>query len=207
MRDTFISKASQPMISWVQAFSELDMISEFVFNAKEYAHKEESSVFWLHINDERPDWLVSTINKVINKLPSAKVVVLTNLPNQAECFSALGAGAVGYVHAYSSPDVLREVKQVIICGGIWLGSELLQKLIETTAKLTSNKSTYVDSLLSQLTIREKDVAIEVAKGRSNKEVAKTLNITERTVKAHLAAIFDRLSAKDRMQLALMLNKG
>lgn len=204
MRDIFISKLSEPVISWTQAFPEMYLKHESALNA---AHTDVSSVFWLHINNEGADWLSSTIRKVIDTTLSAKVVVLTNLPNQAECFTALGAGAVGYVHAYSPFDVLSEVRHVIAHGGIWMGSELLQKLIETTTKLTSNKSTYVDGLLSQLTVREKEVAVEVAKGKSNKEVAKMLNITERTVKAHLAAIFDRLGAKDRMQLALMLNKG
>ncbi|MDP2152695.1 MAG: response regulator transcription factor [Methylotenera sp.] len=207
MQDTFVSKLAEPIISWVQAFPELNIISEIVCNINTSAYSNESTVFWLHINDEQPDWLASTINKIIKESPSVKVVVLTNLPSHTQCFSALEAGAVGYVHAYSSPDVLREVKQVITHGGIWLGAELLQKLIETTTKLTSNKSIYVNNLLSQLTLREKDVAIEVAKGLSNKEVARTLNITERTVKAHLAAVFDRLGAKDRLQLALMLNKG
>lgn len=207
MQDTFISKLSEPILTWVEAFPDLKVISEFLVNEEEAVSADQSILYWVHINDEGADWLLETIGKVLNKYPVAKVVVLTNLPNQAECFSALGAGAVGYVHAYSLPSVLSEVKQVIVHGGVWLGAELLQKLIETTTKLTANKSSYVDDLLSQLTAREKDVAVEIAKGRSNKEVARALNITERTVKAHLAAIFDRLGAKDRMQLALMLNKG
>jgi len=78
-------------------------------------------------------------------------------------------------------------------------------LIETSTKLAGNQPAYVNGLLEQLTSREREVAVEVAKGLSNKEVAKLLNITERTVKAHLASTFERLGAKDRLQLALMLN--
>ena len=65
----------------------------------------------------------------------------------------------------------------------------------------------METLLSQLTKRQKDVAIEAAKGLSNKEIARILSISERTVKAHLAATFECLKAKDRLQLALMLNSN
>jgi DNA-binding NarL/FixJ family response regulator len=207
MHDTIISELTKPILSWVLAFPEIHITNNFSFNIHLSEIYHAPSVCWVHVNNDQSNLMVDTIDAVIKKAPLARVVILTNLPSQAECFAALGAGAVGYVHAYSAPEVLHEVREVVMHGGIWLGSELLQKLIETTTKLTSNKSIYVDNLLSKLTAREKDVAIEVAKGRSNKEVARTLNITERTVKAHLAAIFDRLGAKDRMQLALMLNKG
>jgi DNA-binding NarL/FixJ family response regulator len=113
---------------------------------------------------------------------------------------------MGYVHANSAPKLLREVKAVISHGCIWLGQQLLQRLIETSVKLTGSNPEYVDGLLKQLTKREQQVAQEAAKGLSNKEIARILNITERTVKAHLAATFERLHVKDRLQLALMLNR-
>ena len=49
------------------------------------------------------------------------------------------------------------------------------------------------------------VALEVAKGATNKEIAATLGITERTVKSHLTLIFDKTGVRDRVQLALLLN--
>jgi two-component system, NarL family, nitrate/nitrite response regulator NarL len=131
---------------------------------------------------------------------------LANMPNHAESLHALSLGAMGYAHAYSEANMLKEIKTVISHGGLWLGQDLLQRLIETSSKLTGNHPEYVEGLLEKLTKREKDVAIEAAKGLSNKEIARILDITERTVKAHLASIFERLGAKDRLQLALMLNK-
>jgi DNA-binding NarL/FixJ family response regulator len=100
---------------------------------------------------------------------------------------------------------LKEIRTVTSNGGIWIGQELLQRLIQASIQRVSNQPEYVEGLLAQLTKREKDVAIEAAKGLSNKEIARILDITERTVKAHLAATFERLGAKDRLQLALMLN--
>jgi DNA-binding NarL/FixJ family response regulator len=61
-----------------------------------------------------------------------------------------------------------------------------------------------DELPEELSGREAEVAREVVAGRSNKEIARVLGITERTVKAHLGAIFAKLGVRDRLQLALRL---
>jgi DNA-binding NarL/FixJ family response regulator len=103
--------------------------------------------------------------------------------------------------------VLKEIKAVISHGGLWVGQDILQGLIEASTKLVTNRPEHVDGLLEKLTKREKEVALEASKGLSNKEIARVLSITERTVKAHLASIFERLGAKDRLQLALMLNNN
>ena len=59
--------------------------------------------------------------------------------------------------------------------------------------------------LNDLTARELMVAEQVAHGASNREIAQRLEITERTVKAHLSAIFEKLEVRDRVQLALRMN--
>jgi DNA-binding NarL/FixJ family response regulator len=62
-------------------------------------------------------------------------------------------------------------------------------------------------VLAELTDRQREVAQLVASGANNKEIARTLNITERTVKAHLTEVFDRLKISDRLQLAVRLNRN
>ncbi len=206
MRDIFVSNLSERISHWVDAFPESKIVKDLSKAAQQLnGAAADGWVFWLHVNEEQPERLSSMVASIVSQFQSAKVVVLANTPNQADCFSALSAGAVGYAHAYSPSAMLVEIKTVIGHGGLWLGQELLQRLIETSTKLAGNQPAYVNGLLGQLTSREREVAVEVAKGLSNKEVAKLLNITERTVKAHLAATFERLGAKDRLQLALMLN--
>ena len=72
---------------------------------------------------------------------------------------------------------------------------------------TSEKAEAVGSALDELTSREVMVAKLVGRGESNREIAAELEITERTVKAHLSAIFTKLGVRDRVQLALTVNRS
>ena len=205
MQDIFISPLESAMASWVQAFPKAK-ISSLVSVKPAKTQKQVATLFWLHMNEDRQEWLTNTIGVIQQHYQHAKIVVLANAPNQAEAFHAMSLGVVGYSHAFSPADVLTEIKTVISHGGVWMGQDLLKRLIEVSTSLAGNQAVQVSQHLKLLTKREKEVAIEAAKGLSNKEIARILNITERTVKAHLSATFERLGAKDRLHLALMLNK-
>lgn len=209
MQDIFVSTLPKLIGSWVEAFPDALLVKDVLevsSNLEIVASYSAALIFWLHINDSEKELLPATIAKLLQAYPDAKIVVLANTPSHAETLQALSASAMGYAHAYSAPEMLKEIRTVIHHGGIWLGQQLLKRLIETSVKLTGNRSEVVEELLGRLTSREKEVAIEAAKGLSNKEIARGLKITERTVKAHLAKSFERLGVKDRLQLALMLNK-
>jgi two-component system, NarL family, nitrate/nitrite response regulator NarL len=205
MQDTFVSPLNTGLMSWAEAFPKAK-ITPTVQAKPSKAQKEASIIFWLHMNEDRQQWLISSISLIQTKYKHAKIVVLANAPNQAEALHALSLGVVAYAHAYSPANVLLEIKTVIINGGVWMGQDLLKRLIEVSTSLAGNQTAQVDQHLKLLTKRERQVAIEAAKGLSNKEIARILKITERTVKAHLSSTFERLGAKDRLHLALMLNK-
>lgn len=204
MQDIFVTTLAQPLQSWQQAFADCQCVKEVPTN---HSSKTEQVMFWLHMNEDRQHWMQGAVQRITKNYPNAKIVVLANAPDQAEALYALSLGAVGYSHAYATADALKEIRTVIEHGGLWLGNSLLQKLIEVSTKLTTTKTHQAESLLDQLTQREREVAVEAAKGLSNKEIARILDITERTVKAHLASIFERLKVKDRLHLALMLNQN
>ena len=209
MQDIFISTLPAHIDSWIKAFPKSILAGTVpdIESIKPKAKKSEVIIFWLHMNEDRQQWMENAIATIVKSYQGAKIVVLANAPNHAESIHALKLGAMGYCHAHIAPAVLKEIKAVISHGGLWVGQEILQGLIEASTKLVTNRPEQVDGLLEKLTKREKEVAIEASKGLSNKEIARILNITERTVKAHLASIFERLGAKDRLQLALMLNNN
>lgn len=208
MQDIFITKLPLPIDSWTKAFPKSILaatVSEVLERETAKNEASEACIFWLHMNADRQQWIANTITAIMKSYQGAKIVVLANAPNHAESIHALKLGAMGYCHAHIAPAVLKEIKAVITHGGLWVGQDILQALIATSSKSVTNRPEQVETLLSKLTKREKEVALEAAKGSSNKEIARVLSITERTVKAHLASIFERLGAKDRLQLALMLN--
>ena len=208
MQDIFISPLSTALVSWVEAFPKAKMAKNFeaaIAKPNKLA-QAEMTIFWLHMNEDRQLWLTNTIQLIQKKYSDTKIVVLANSPNQAEALHAMSLGVVAYAHAYSPANMLAEIKTVISHGGVWMGPDLLKRLIEVSTSLAGNQAEQINQHLSLLTKREKQVAAEAAKGLSNKEIARILDITERTVKAHLSSAFERLGAKDRLHLALMLNK-
>lgn len=137
-------------------------------------------------------------------LPRCLFVALSLSPGGDEGLLALERGARGYCHALSVPGMLREVAQVVSLGGLWVGPELMTRMIAAAGRaLPPPRAEPLEGLLSA---REAQVAEAVASGLSNKEVAAKLGITERTVKAHLGAAFEKLGVRDRLQLVVRLSR-
>lgn len=200
MRDIFICPNGHMLENWSEAFPKA-----LVTVSIKTVPVNEPVVFWVHVNANDLAWFKQTIADIKNKHQASKIVVLANTPNQADAMVVMRSGVVGYCHAYSAATVLTELKTVVIHGGVWLGNDLLQTLINATKPLVHNAPALVAEALALLTNREKEIALEAAKGLSNKEIARVCSIAERTVKAHVSAVLEKLGVKDRLQLALMLN--
>jgi two-component system, NarL family, nitrate/nitrite response regulator NarL len=201
MRDIFVCPNGNLLDNWKKAFPKA-LITESLTTVP----INEPVIFWVHANANDKAWLQIVMAGIEKKFKVSKLVVLANTPNQSDALAVMSKGAAGYCHAYSGPEVLKEVKTVVSHGGLWLGNDLLQTLISATAGLVHNTSSNVENALAMLSKRERQVAIEASKGLSNKEIARVLNITERTVKAHISASLEKLGVKDRLQLALVLNE-
>lgn len=163
-------------------------------------------LLWISCADS--EWQTK-LNEVRLKIPSAKVVVLSDAPQEHQGLLALDGGARGYTHSHAIVEVFQEVALVVQHGGLWVGPDLLQRLVGATfsavsKRLPQQRSMAVPNVWAGLSSREAQVARLVVDGRSNKEVADRLFISERTVKAHLGVVFDKLGVRDRLQLALRL---
>lgn len=137
---------------------------------------------------------------------TAGVIVLSSLPTEREALASILSGARGYCHASASPSQLVNVVLAVRSGGVWVPPGLLQRLVRSALIENIDSSDVQDIRVEALTAREQDVARAVAQGASNKEIALSLNITERTVKAHLTSIFEKLDVRDRVQLALAFSR-
>ena len=203
MSDLFICPHKKKLENWSEACPDGKVYPAIA----SIRNRTETHLFWLHA--EKPDsqdWIDATIAQIHQRFPESRIVVLANVPDQRQAVEILKQGASGYCHAYMPASVLHEVKAVVEHGGLWLGQELLQRLITVSTSLAGSRPQHIAELTAKLTAREKEVALEAAKGLSNKQIARDLDITERTVKAHLKHIFERLQVKDRLQLALLLSE-
>lgn len=136
--------------------------------------------------------------------PTLRVIATSSNPKDGEAVAALDAGCAGYCHAYAEAATLRQVEQVVQAGHVWIGAALMQKLIQTAQHAVAAPPSE-DAWSQKLTAREKQVALLVAKGASNQDIATRCDISERTVKAHLSAVFEKLGITDRLQLALKVH--
>lgn len=201
-KDIIITRINIILENWLKAFPTV-----LVYPSVAEANLTVSpvTIIWLHIGSETMEWLVDNLSALFLIDSQLKIVVLSNAPSQEEGAKVLSLGALGYCHAYSSAKVLVQVRSVVANSGVWIGREMLHYLIVTSKQLVSARPEKVAGFLDKLSARERQVATQVSEGLSNKEIARNLNITERTVKAHISASFVALGVKDRLQLALMLN--
>lgn len=215
----FLSSAAAPLPARLrQAFAQLQELTADDLQACCAGLAPSQSMVWLSSADAQ--WPVY-LRQVLQALPGTRVVLLSNAPDALEGLNALNAGVRGYTHAYGVPALLQEVALVVEHGGLWVGPDLLQRLVGSTqaalagraavdkaraptTATTLNPSVAITTAWSLLSAREAQVAHAVAAGRSNREVAALLFISERTVKAHLGAVFEKLGVRDRLQLVLRL---
>jgi DNA-binding NarL/FixJ family response regulator len=145
---------------------------------------------------------------LIGRNPLTRVVVMSRLPNDDEGIAALRAGARGYCNAYIDLRLLEKVIDTVQAGEVWAGRKLIDRLVELIASnATAHARPDVDhAAFDGLTPREREIAMLVGEGVSNKVIARRLDITERTVKAHLGAVFAKLGLPGRLQLALLVTR-
>jgi DNA-binding NarL/FixJ family response regulator len=137
--------------------------------------------------------------------PEVKVIILTSFSDQDHVLPALRAGAVGYLLKDVQPEQLGDAIRGAYRGNIQLHPEITQQLM--SQNFASSHDTQRSSLIEDLTMREKEVLSLIAKGMSNKEIASTLMIAEKTVKTHVSSILSKLGLADRTQAALYAVKN
>lgn len=135
---------------------------------------------------------MSAIAEIMAAHPETKIIVFTMYDNPGYVWSTMNAGARGYLlKSASGNDLLRAVRSVAH-GGAYLQAEITMPLLK---RLVQDARTADDR--GALSVREMHILEALADGLSNKMIAKTLSITEETVKSHLKKIYEKLGAADR----------
>lgn len=155
---------------------------------------------------DQPFMDLQTIGTFSRKKDTFKIFVLSDTPGKEDGIKLMMIGAVGYANTYISEGRLVEAVKIIESGRVWFNQEVLAQFIQTVHPKKINAATEGSSeVLSLLTERERDIAVLVARGLSNKEIGDQLYVSERTVKSHLSSIFAKTGAESRLKLALLIN--
>ncbi len=128
--------------------------------------------------------------------PEVAVVVLTSFSERSRILEALDAGADGYLLKHADPDAIIDAVRAAAHGGAPLDPQAARVLLDSKVASMATASK------SPLTDRESEVLALVRDGLANKQIARRLEISERTVKAHLTNVFQRIGVTDRTQAAL-----
>jgi len=140
---------------------------------------------------------IDAIHQIIGANAAAKVIVLTSFAEDDKIFPAIRAGAIGYLMKDVSPKDLARAIRMARDGEPLLHPDVARRLM---SELSSPP--VVNAELARLTEREVEVLREIARGRSNKEIALDLVLSEKTVKTHVSNILQKLHLSDRTQAAL-----
>jgi DNA-binding NarL/FixJ family response regulator len=140
---------------------------------------------------------IAVLNELKARASAARVLVLTSATEPASAHQAVRAGAAGLLYKDVDPDALVRAIRSVHDGHLLLASEAAGTLVGSAgggAALTG---------LAALTGREREVLAEIAQGRSNREIARALSVSEKTVKTHVSSVLAKLGVQDRTQAALL----
>jgi len=140
---------------------------------------------------------ISATRKIISLLPRTQVLVLTVHTDDTNLFQAIKAGAQGYILKDCTPEDLTSAIKSVHAGNSITSPEIAKKMIATFEGIRTNTE-----LTPSLTERELEVIKALAQGKSNKEIARTLDISEKTVRNHASNIYKKLHIFDRTQAVI-----
>ena len=137
---------------------------------------------------------ITTTQRLHDEFPEVRVVILSSVDEEAAVVAAVRAGAIGYVQKNTSIEILLEAIRAAARGQVQFSAAAAARLVrEVQAPLEQPE---------RLTPRELEVLQQVADGLANKEIARKLSISEKTVKSHISTILDKFGLESRTQAAM-----
>lgn len=140
---------------------------------------------------------IQATKKIKAKWPNVAILMLTSFSDKDHVLPAIEAGAAGYQLKDIEPDELvNAIRQII------RGENIIHPVATSQLEEVLREEENLPHVKNPLTPRERDVLAELTKGKSNREIASSLFVTEKTVKTHISNIFTKLEVQDRTQAAL-----
>ncbi|WP_018174245.1 MULTISPECIES: response regulator transcription factor [unclassified Thioalkalivibrio] len=197
MQIFMIDGKTRPSERWAEAFVDCKVL----YAPFPPVLPEGASVCW--ISTDLPDWQ----DHVRQRTGAHRVVVHSRRPSDEEALLAFSVGSHGYCHSLSSVPQLRTIAATVAGGGLWVGADLMGRMVRTLRRAQPDEPNRPPHGFEDLTPREREVAVAVTTGAANKEIARQLGLSERTIKMHIGSIFKKLDVRDRVHLVLRMTEG
>lgn len=182
------------LVAILERQPDLKVIAEAGSGREVVESKETADVYILDLRMPNGDG-VETIKALVARDPAVKVLVLTTYDNEEDIFHALEAGARGYLLKDTTKEEIVEAVRRVYQGERYLPQAIAARLADRLIR-------------PQLTPREIDVLRLASRGRTNKEMASAMFISEETVKSHMKSLFLKLGVHDRTQaVAVSIQRG
>jgi len=150
------------------------------------------------IDDLRPDIVLlditmpsmngfATLQEITNRFPTVRVIMLTMHEAREYAIQSLRGGAAGFIPKSAASAELKKAIQTVMRGKTYVSSETPQEFVATTDRSAREKE-----LLERLTPRQREILELIAEGQATKKIARTLNISTKTVESHRSQLTERL---------------
>jgi DNA-binding NarL/FixJ family response regulator len=146
---------------------------------------------------------VAATRRIVAAETGARVLVLSTFDLDEYVVAALRAGAGGFLPKDVSPEELVDAIRIVHRGEAAVAPRLLTRLIGAFVGTARSPSPVAPPGLNELTDREREILVLIARGRSNAEIARSLAISMSTVKNHVTSVFAKIHARDRAQAVIV----
>lgn len=147
---------------------------------------------------------LSLIPELRERFPKAPIAMLSGEYDNATVQQSIDLGAAGFIPKNNGAEVLENALQAIVAGGTYIPPTVVATALNLDAASPDHERS--DEITSRISKRQRDVLLLAVQGLSNKEIARSLNITESTVKAHLSAAFKLLGVSNRTQAVYAVSR-
>jgi DNA-binding NarL/FixJ family response regulator len=192
------------VVAYLEAIEDLEVAGEagngqeaLDFLARAAAHRELPDVVLMDLQMPGMDGVTAT-GEVVHRFPDVRVVILTSFGETERVHAALERGASGYLLKDAGPTEVDAALRAAVRDEVFLDAAVTRRL---TQEMRTPRAG-----LGVLTAREKEVLVLVAEGQSNKDIARHLDISERTARTHVSHLLTKMGLTSRTQAALLAVK-